>query len=749
MAKSRVKGITIEIGGNTVGLDKALAGTNKNIGTTQSRLKDVERLLKLDPKNTVLLEQKQELLAQAVHETEQKLRTLNEANDQVADSVKNYDAWKQAYDPIQEEITTTQEKLKKLKAEQSELKDCGEVDTDAYRKLQEEVEETSRHLRDLKDRAKEVNDQFDNPVNPDQYDALQREIIETENNLKNLRASAEKNMDAIGDACDDTKRRMEAIGDAAKSVKSKADAVADAFRPATTAVAGLATAAAATVPATEELREDLSRLDANAADNAVSVDAARKAWKEFAVQSGETDSAVEAVSNLLQAGFTESNLQKAVENLAGAAQRFPDTLKVESLADSLQETLATGGATGQYAELLERLGLDLEAFDEQMAECATDAEKQNLALQVLADAGLTDSYNAWKQNNEEMLRNKEANLQLETSMAQLAEKVMPIVTDVTEAVVRFLDWFNNLSPAAQGAIVSILAVVAAISPMASAIGGAADLIDMLSQVNLPGLTGVFDFLTGTVLPGVQGAFSSVFGFIAANPVVLLIGAIVGMVALFATKGDEIQEKLQQIDDFLQDIFLTDWTEVFGPGLGDVLNGFWAIFEDVWNFIYKILHGAIDFIRGVFTGDWERAWQGVVDIFEGIFSGLELLLTAPINGVIGLVNSAISGINWLIEGVNKIPGVNLDTIGKIPYLADGGEVFRGSAIVGEAGPELLTVLGDRTVVQPLTNNNTTHNAYMGGLTVNVYGAPGQDVRELAAEVAEELQHMADCAEEGLQ
>jgi phage-related protein len=222
-------------------------------------------------------------------------------------------------------------------------------------------------------------------------------------------------------------------------------------------------------------------------------------------------------------------------------------------------------------------------------------------------------------------------------------------------------------------------------------------------------------------------------------VVLLIGAIVGMVALFATKGDEIQEKLQQVDDFLQGVFAKDWTEVFGPILGGALNDFFELCKGIWDSLKKILDGCIDFIRGVFTGDWERAWRGVVGIFEGVFSGLETLLKAPINGVIGLVNSAISGINWLIEGVNKIPGVNLDTIGKIPYLAEGGEVFRGSAIIGEAGPELMTVLGDRTVVQPLTNS-TTHNAYMGGMTVNVYGAPGQDVRELAELVMEEMENV---------
>ena len=76
---NRIRGITIEIGGDTTKLDKALSGTNKNIKDTQSALKDVERLLKMDPGNTTLLEQKQRLLAQSVEATAEKVRTLKQA----------------------------------------------------------------------------------------------------------------------------------------------------------------------------------------------------------------------------------------------------------------------------------------------------------------------------------------------------------------------------------------------------------------------------------------------------------------------------------------------------------------------------------------------------------------------------------------------------------------------------------------------------------------------------------------------
>lgn len=674
MGKSRVKGIVVEIGGDTVGLDKALQGTNKEINNTQSKLKDVERLLKLDPTNTKLLEQRQKYLAEAIGETREKLDVLNKAN------------------------------------------------------------------RDLKS-------DLDNPASPAQFEALQREIIETEQKLQQLENKAEGNFRQISDAVDDAKTKLEKFGDTAASIKDKAAGVADTFQPVTQGVVALAGAAAATVPATAELREDLSRLDANALENAVSIDTARKAWKEFAVQSGETDSAVEAVSNLLQAGFTESNLQKAVEGLAGAAQRFPDTLKVESLADSLQETLATGAATGQFAELMERLGLSVEDFDAAMAECTGDAEKQNLALQTLAAAGLNDSYNAWKQTNEEMIRNKESSLALELAMAELAEVVLPFVTEGTKKMAEFIEKFANLPTPVQGAIAALLLMVGAISPVASSISGAAKLMETLSKVQLPGLGSALGTISGKALPGLGTAFSSVFGFIAANPVVLLIGAIVGLVALVATKSEACIEYLNAVDNFLQAVFAVDWTEIFGPVLGGALNDFFAMCKDIWHGVKLMLEGIIDFIAGVFSGDWERAWEGVRKIFTGIFDSLEGLLKAPINGVIKMVNKAIDGINWLIKGVNKIPGVNLGTIGQIPMLANGGEVIQGNAIVGDGGPELLTVLPDRTVVQPLTNNYHSTARNVGSINVSVYGAPGQDVRELAEAVAEEMQYLYESEDAG--
>ena len=270
-------------------------------------------------------------------------------------------------------------------------------------------------------------------------------------------------------------------------------------------------------------------------------------------------------------------------------------------------------------------------------------------------------------------------------------------------------------------IVGILAVVAAISPLLSALAGVAMAVSMVSNA---------------------------ISLLVANPIVLLVAAIVALVALIAVKGDEIQKKLQSLDDYLQNVFAKDWTKTFGPVMGGALNSFFDLFKSKWDAVKKTLDGIIDFIRGIFTGDWNRAWEGLKEIVRGVFESLPGFIKAPINGVIALVNALISGLNILIMKINEMGenGVHLpewlgggsighiDPIDFIPLLAKGGVVSSGSAIVGEAGAELLTVSNGRATVQPLTNN---HNTTVGDTVINVYGAPGQDVNELADIISERI------------
>ena len=114
MAGGRIKGLTVTIDGDTTGLSKALQNVNKEIKSTQQQLKDVDKLLKLDPGNTELLSQKQRLLGDAIGETKTKLETLKTASEQANTALANGEISQEQFDALQREIIETTEELKRL-----------------------------------------------------------------------------------------------------------------------------------------------------------------------------------------------------------------------------------------------------------------------------------------------------------------------------------------------------------------------------------------------------------------------------------------------------------------------------------------------------------------------------------------------------------------------------------------------------------------------------------------------------------
>lgn len=480
MPSGRIKGITIEIGGDTKKLDKALAGTNKELSSTQKSLKDVERLLKMDPGNTELLAQKQRLLGDAVAANVSKLGTLKEAAKSADDALARGKAYEEKYRPLREEIEAVSASLDGLLDNQSRMeKDLasGKISAEAYDQFQTKVDETKAKLNSLKQAQKDLEAEFAGAkLNQSQYDAIQREIVETEEALRD----AEKAFDKFDEA-------SEKIGSTFSTISTGAGKVAGATKGISTAAAGVVAAAAATVPATDELRASLAMLDNNAQLAGVGVGATRDALYRLYSVTGEVDSSVEAISNLLQAGFTESDLQFAVENLAGAYLAFPDTMKIESLADSLQETLATGEATGQFAELLERLGYNTETFNEQLLFTRDGANQLSSALGHLSTAGMDETYKAFVANNEELLRSRESTLKFQETVADFAEMVLPFVSAVTQALSGMLEFFNSLPPEVQTVIGVVVLLLAAISPVAGVIASISAAVS-LSTVAFAGWT---------------------------------------------------------------------------------------------------------------------------------------------------------------------------------------------------------------------------------------------------------------------
>lgn len=218
----------------------------------------------------------------------------------------------------------------------------------------------------------------------------------------------------------------------------------------------------------------------------------------------------------------------------------------------------------------------------------------------------------------------------------------------------------------------------------------------------------FDGLT-TAITKAGGVFKWLSGILLANPIALVIAAIAALVVAFtvlwatnenfrnAMKAiwENIKNIFSSVLNWLKDAFVKDWSTVFGI-FGDPMNAFFVSARDIFNSVKQIFRGLIDFIAGVFTGDWDRVWRGVVNIFGGIFNGISAIAKAPLNGLIGLINGAITGLNKisLPSWVPGIGGMGV-SIPKIPYLARGGIIDSPTlAMVGEAGKE---------AVMPLENN----------------------------------------------
>lgn len=506
---SRVKGITIEIGGDTTKLDKALAGTNKELASTQKSLKDVERLLKLDPGNTELLEQKQRLLAQAAEGTAQKLNTLRQAAENADKALERGTAYQNAYEPLKRELDTVTASIRALENNADSMKkklDAGDISTSQYEAFAKKLDDTRARANELEKAIADVNKEFSGAkISKSQYDALQRELAETEMAAED----AEKAFDKFNASAQKFNSTAGTISEGAGKIQSATQGIS-------TAAAGVLAAAAATVPATEEIRNSLSILETNARNVGVGIGSAQAAMQNFVVVSGELDSSLEATSNLLQAGFTESNLQMAVENLAGAYLSFPDTLKIESLADSLQETLATGSATGQFAELLDRLGVGAENFTAQLSMMSSETDRQNYALGVLASQGLSSTYEGWVQNNQALIENRKANYEFQMAMAELAETIQPFLTMIVELGTQVLDFFNSLPSGVQAAIAVVLVLIAVISPIAGIVSsvaaavGAAGVamtswlpIILAVTVALVALAAIIAMITGAKIPDAE------------------------------------------------------------------------------------------------------------------------------------------------------------------------------------------------------------------------------------------------------
>ena len=222
------------------------------------------------------------------------------------------------------------------------------------------------------------------------------------------------------------------------------------------AVVALASAVDTLFESTEEMREGFAILEVNAEAAGVSIETVRTGMEEFNVVSEDFNANTEAMSNLLAAGFTDNNIATIVERLSDAVIKFPDTLKVESLADSLQETIATKEAVGQFAELLGRLGVNVDEFNDGLKKAAQSGKEQEYVLKQLYQTDLPGTTKAYKENNAAMVEARDSQYRLDEAMAEFATAIAPAKYSLDNFVNQVLTGLVKMATKAVEAVTKLI-----------------------------------------------------------------------------------------------------------------------------------------------------------------------------------------------------------------------------------------------------------------------------------------------------
>lgn len=274
-------------------------------------------------------------------------------------------------------------------------------------------------------------------------------------------------------------------------------------------------------------------------------------------------------------------------------------------------------------------------------------------------------------------------------------------------------------------------------------------------------------IASSIATNTMAAAQATLNFIMSlNPITLVIAGLVALGATFVVlynkcewfrNGvqnvlDAITGAFQKFNGFLTSVFATDWTNSFGL-FGNIMNAFFQNMSNSWEAIKRVFSGIIDFVSGVFTGDWSRAWSGVVNVFGGIMDGLGAVIKAHLNGVIGLINMAIDGINKIsFTAPAWIPGVGGKHFGislpKISYLENGGILTKPTFIAPNimAGEKNYGRSGQAEAVIPLEsmyrNLRSIVREEASGETIiyttNVFNVDGKELkRETTKEVIKNI------------
>ncbi|MBU5489647.1 phage tail tape measure protein [Butyricicoccus intestinisimiae] len=704
---NRIKGITVEIGGDTTGLDKALKSVNTSIRSTQSALKDVNRLLKLDPSNTELLSQKQRLLKDAIAATKEKLDSLKVAQEQAKQQLENGELGQDKYNALQREIVETEEELRRLQQEAATTNTAlSKIDV-AGQKMEtvgnsiagagKKMMGVTTVIGGVGIAAVKTAADFDSSMSQvaavsgatgKDFDALRNKAREMGAKTKFSATEAAEAMNYMAMAGWKTEDMLDGI----EGVMNLAAASGEDLATTSDIVTDALTAFGLSAKDSGHFADILAAASSNANTNVSMMGETFKYCAPIAGALGfSAEDTAEAIGLMANAGIKSSQagtaLRTIMNNLAGDVK-----ISGKAIGDV---TIATTNADGSMRDLSDILADCRSAFgnltESEKAQAAESLVGKNAMSGFLAlmNAGqgdidkLSSAIDNCDGSAEKMAMTMQDNLagQLTILKSQLQELaisfgdiLMPAIRSIVSKLQGFVDKLNGMDEGTKRAIVTIALLVASIGPLLVIIGTAISKIGVAMQgfVKLAnGISKLKIAIQGGT--GVLGKLGSALGGISA-PVLAVVAVIAVLVAAFV--------HLWKTNEGFRDAIIGTWNRIkdtisgFCQGIVDRLNalGFqftdivdvlktiWdgfcqvlaPIFEGVFNNIANILStvtgvitGILDVFIGIFTGNWSQAWNGVKEIFSSIWNGISSFFTNILNVIKGVADMVLGwfGTSW--------------------------------------------------------------------------------------------------------
>ena len=646
----RIQGITVEIGGDTTKLQTALKGVNTEIRNTQSQLRDVDKLLKLDPGNTELLAQKHRLLGDAVKETKEKLETLKTAAEQAEQALKEGAITQDQYDGLQREIVETEQKLKSLEeqAKQSgtalqniaakgeKLKTVGDNISNVGTKLLP----VTAGVVGLGTAAVKTAADFDSAMSKvaavsgatgKDLDALRDKAREMGSKTKFSASEAAEAMNYMAMAGWKTEDMLSGI----EGVMNLAAASGEDLATTSDIVTDALTAFGLSAKDSGHFADILAAASSNANTNVSMMGETFKYCAPIAGALGfSAEDTAEAIGLMANAGIKGSQagtaLRTIMNNLSG---------DVKICGSSIGEvTVATTNADGSMRDLSDIMADCRTAFsglsESEKAAAAESLVGKNamsgfLALMNAGEADINKLSSAIDNCDgcaagmaETMNDNLAGQLtilksQLQELAISFGELLMPAIRTIVGWIQKFVDWLNSMDEGTRKVIVTIALVAAAIGPVLIIVGKVISAIGTIMTI-IPKLAGVINAAKGVI-----AAFNAVC---AANPYVLIIAAIVALVAAF--------------------IYLWNNCEEF--------RQFWI---DLWESIKEIAVAVWEALKEFFTAAWEAikttavtVWNAIKDFFTGLWEGIKNIFTTVVNAISTFLTNAWNAIKNTVTTV---------------------------------------------------------------------------------------------------